>query len=242
MRLALVFSTVLLLGASAVPASEELPSANNTYGTSGLTWVTLTTWDFHPINSSTTYDVQAFPNFGIYHTGTGFGEFGAGLHLPAGAVVSTFELAACDTNALDLAAYIETAPKAGGQVTLFGPVTTTGSSTTCQVVPSPPFTPFTINNDTTEYLIVVSFSAATGPTLLLNSVRVGYKLQVSPDPLGATFADVPVGHPLHRFVEALVAAGITGGCGGGNYCPDAPVTRGQMAVFLSAALGLHWAP
>ncbi|HEX4438485.1 MAG TPA: S-layer homology domain-containing protein, partial [Thermoanaerobaculia bacterium] len=40
--------------------------------------------------------------------------------------------------------------------------------------------------------------------------------------------------------EALNAAGITGGCGNGNYCPDGPVTRGQMAVFLSKALGLHW--
>jgi hypothetical protein len=34
------------------------------------------------------------------------------------------------------------------------------------------------------------------------------------------------------WVEALSAAGITGGCGGGNYCPTNPVTRQQMAVFL----------
>jgi hypothetical protein len=33
---------------------------------------------------------------------------------------------------------------------------------------------------------------------------------------------------------------VTGGCGNGNYCPDAPLTRGQMAVFLAKALGLHW--
>jgi S-layer homology domain len=66
------------------------------------------------------------------------------------------------------------------------------------------------------------------------------RLQVSPAPATATFADVPVGDPFHRFVEALVAAGITAGCGGGNYCPNAPITRGQMAVFLAAALGLHW--
>jgi hypothetical protein len=46
--------------------------------------------------------------------------------------------------------------------------------------------------------------------------------------------------PVQR--EALLAAGITGGCGGGAYCPDSPVTRGQMAVFLSRALGLHFAP
>jgi hypothetical protein len=25
---------------------------------------------------------------------------------------------------------------------------------------------------------------------------------------------------------------VTRGCGGGKYCPDAPVTRAQMAVFL----------
>jgi hypothetical protein len=35
---------------------------------------------------------------------------------------------------------------------------------------------------------------------------------------------------------------FTAGCGGGNYCPDAPLTRGQMAAFLSKALGLHFAP
>jgi len=51
---------------------------------------------------------------------------------------------------------------------------------------------------------------------------------------------VPTGHPFFQFIEALAAAGITGGCGNGNYCPDNPVTRGQMAVFLAKALGLHW--
>jgi hypothetical protein len=51
---------------------------------------------------------------------------------------------------------------------------------------------------------------------------------------------VPTTHPQFRFVEALTFAGITSGCGGGLFCPDAPLTRGQMAVFLSVALGLHW--
>jgi hypothetical protein len=44
------------------------------------------------------------------------------------------------------------------------------------------------------------------------------------------------------FVQALVDAGITSGCGGGNFCPEAPLTRGQMAVFLAIGLGLHFAP
>src|SRR5207245_7451798 len=128
-----------------------------------------------------------------------------------------------------------------GVGTVVGYATATGS-TGCQDVSNStgPFT-FTVNNDTTSYTVEAHFNVSD-VSLLLNSVRVGYKLQISPDPATATFADVPVGHPFHRFVEALVAAGITGGCGNGNYCPDAPITRGQMAVFLSAALGLHWAP
>lgn len=69
---------------------------------------------------------------------------------------------------------------------------------------------------------------------------VHWRRTVSPAPAAASFGDVPTTHPFFRFVEALVAAGVTGGCGGGNYCPDTPITRGQMAVFLANALGLHW--
>jgi hypothetical protein len=50
---------------------------------------------------------------------------------------------------------------------------------------------------------------------------------------GATgFADVPTNHPVAAWIKQLAAEGITGGCGNGNYCPDATVTRAQMAVFL----------
>jgi hypothetical protein len=49
------------------------------------------------------------------------------------------------------------------------------------------------------------------------------------------FTDVPVGHPFCGFIERLANDGITGGCGSGNFCPDNPVTRAQMAVFLVAA-------
>lgn len=70
--------------------------------------------------------------------------------------------------------------------------------------------------------------------------QVSFHRIVSPAPGIATFNDVPMGHPFFQFIEALAASGITGGCGSGNYCPDAPLTRGQMAVFLSKALGLHW--
>jgi hypothetical protein len=51
---------------------------------------------------------------------------------------------------------------------------------------------------------------------------------------GGTFDDVPPTHVFFRFIEALVAAGITSGCSVTPplYCPDSSVTRGQMAVFL----------
>jgi hypothetical protein len=72
-------------------------------------------------------------------------------------------------------------------------------------------------------------------------VEVWWHRTVSPPPPAASFNDVPTSHPFFQFVEALKASGITSGCGDGtNYCPDAPLTRGQMAVFLSKALGLHW--
>jgi S-layer family protein len=243
-RLARILSAVLFLGASAVSASEGLPVANNTYGTAGLTWVTLTPWDFHGLDSSAAYSwTFPTPTFGIYRTG-GIGVYEAGLHLPEGALVSVIELAACDTNAIyDLHAQLVSVLKTGPISSVPGIASTAGSSG-CQVVSNTdgPFTPWTVNNDTTNYTVQINFGLITDNTLVLNSVRVGYKLQISPDPSTATFADVPVGHPFHRFVEALYASGITGGCGGGNYCPDAPVTRGQMAVFLAGALGLHWAP
>ena len=50
----------------------------------------------------------------------------------------------------------------------------------------------------------------------------------------ASFADVPPGQVFWPWIEALVEAGITGGCGTNPpaYCPDESVSRAQMAVFL----------
>jgi hypothetical protein len=53
-----------------------------------------------------------------------------------------------------------------------------------------------------------------------------------PPATGTMFADVPASDPFAKWIEQLAREGTTGGCGGGNYCPGDPVTRGQMAVFL----------
>jgi CSLREA domain-containing protein len=59
---------------------------------------------------------------------------------------------------------------------------------------------------------------------------------------GANFLDVPETHPFYSFIGKLSARGITLGCGNGNYCPTANVTREQMAAFLIRALGVFNPP
>jgi hypothetical protein len=61
-----------------------------------------------------------------------------------------------------------------------------------------------------------------------------------PPPATGMFADVPIASPFAPWIEQLAREGVTGGCGTNPpvYCPDDPVTRGQMAVFLVRAFGL----
>ena len=51
------------------------------------------------------------------------------------------------------------------------------------------------------------------------------------------FNDVGTGFWADDFIYGMSQAGITGGCGNGNYCPDDPVTREMMAVFIVSAMG-----
>ena len=50
------------------------------------------------------------------------------------------------------------------------------------------------------------------------------------------FTDVPISSEYCPWIRLLKADGITGGCGGGKYCPGSPVTREQMAVLLGRVL------
>ena len=86
----------------------------------------------------------------------------------------------------------------------------------------------------------VPYSASPVGAFALGGARITWHRTISPPPDSPTFTDVPAGHPFYQYVEALLASGITAGCGDGKFCPDDPLTRGQMAVFLSLALGLHW--
>jgi hypothetical protein len=56
------------------------------------------------------------------------------------------------------------------------------------------------------------------------------------------FDDVPCPSTYAAWVEQLYAVGITAGCGGDNYCPDNPVSRGAMATFLALGFELPGEP
>jgi hypothetical protein len=237
LRVSAVFA-LAALAASALPAQERAPS----WGTTDRSILTIYAHDFRPVVSTTAYDDQ----FASLYTPTaGAVQFVAGVLLPSGAKVEMLELEGCDDTA-------------SGQMTFFlqalivpeGAIGTLLSSSTGVAATNGCFFYFDentslpgINNFLNTYRVVVILSGPGGSALRFRAVRLFYRLQVSPLAGGpAVFNDVPVGHPFRRFIEALADAGITGGCNTSPplFCPDDPITRGQMAVFLAAALGLHF--
>jgi S-layer family protein len=53
----------------------------------------------------------------------------------------------------------------------------------------------------------------------------------------ATFTDVPPSNPFYADINALQGAGITQGCGGGNFCPTQNIQRQGEAAFVHRAAG-----
>ena len=100
----------------------------------------------------------------------------------------------------------------------------------------------TFYNPSAAQYVVNVYEAPPSNTLEFKAVDIWWHRQVSTAPGTATFNDVPTSHPFFQFVEALVASGITVGCQASPplYCPDAPLTRKQMAAFLAKGFGLYW--
>ncbi|HTR04325.1 MAG TPA: S-layer homology domain-containing protein, partial [Thermoanaerobaculia bacterium] len=65
----------------------------------------------------------------------------------------------------------------------------------------------------------------------------------TPPPCTNLFADVPCPSAYADWIDQLANEGVTAGCGNGDYCPDASITRAQMAVFLlKTKLGSGYVP
>ena len=69
----------------------------------------------------------------------------------------------------------------------------------------------------------------------------GWKDAVAASTLSGLFND-DNGSVFEADIAWLARSGITRGCGVDRYCPESPVTRGQMAAFLHRALGDLIAP
>ncbi len=196
--------------------------------------------EFSPISTGTTYDDQ-FRSGGVIMSRFSTvpdGRFIANPHLPGGALVTGIELDYCNAtvpNGVVLELYVAnfdgTSPFL--LATAVGDQGIPCVSSMAAVTP-----PFRVDNVNTT-LVLSARTMAGDATTSLSGAALQYELQVS-EPVGQTFLDVPPSNPYYQFIEAFAAAGVTAGCGDQNYCPNAFVTRGQVAVFFAKMLGLQW--
>jgi hypothetical protein len=201
-------------------------------------WVSAA--NFVPRNSNTAW---SYPGVGyISRSGGTNSFFWAPLDLPHGALIVSMRLFFFDNSAAETARAWLTHYTGNSD---FTDVATVDSSNVGGYGSNFVNIFHTLNNYpsglTPERNYVINVRLPNTSNVRFKGVRVWWRRQLSPSPATATFFDVSTFHPFFKEVEALADSGITGGCGGGNYCPNAPVTRGQMAAFLARALGLHWA-
>jgi hypothetical protein len=172
---------------------------------------------------------------------SGFCSFECTVDLPSGAAIAAIELDGCDlnnTDALEIALVTDGRGNNNYDVIAYF---STGAPATdgCTVWTYDLAEAYTVDNYNESYLAEIYWDVP-GSDLTFSAVRIYYSLQVSPAPANATFSDVSTSHQYFQFIEALADSGITAGYPDGTFRPGSYVTRGQMAVFLSKALGLYW--
>jgi hypothetical protein len=229
---------------SAQNLSDRLPLLTKrvdprAYGTQDFTFTTISATQFVPYSNDVGFGVPAYftsPGLGRFcQPGKGI-HYYASLHVPAGSIIDFIGLnTTTDTNAVyGIALWARN--KFADKFLLVGYSVPAHGWDTDYAGPLGIEVP---TNQNIEYVIDVE-QAPSQNYQYFGWVEVWWRRTVSPAPSSATFNDVPTNHPFFQFIEALYASGITAGCGNGNFCPDGPLTRGQMAVFLAKALGLHW--
>ena len=83
----------------------------------------------------------------------------------------------------------------------------------------------------------VSYSVAPNLTAAIRNATLVVGGQTFTVYQGVNYNDVPIGSLFYDEIGKLSARGITVGCGGGNYCPNDPVTRQEMAAFIMRSKG-----
>jgi hypothetical protein len=185
--------------------------------------------------------VNNYQNIGSSLSGSDAADaFVSSTHLPPGARLTSFELDACDAaaDAMQIQATLYQCDRFGENCVVVSQQTVGDGVGCASATEDLTLQPTTYVNDSAHQLYVYLQTAST--FMSLRGAVVGYRLQISPAPATATFGDVPASYLYFRAIEALAASGIASGCGSGNFCPDQPVTRGELAKILANGLGLHW--
>ena len=211
------------------------------FGVAGYEVVSLTAYDFEALRLvGAVTGVNDDENGFSWATGGSNPLFIGSFQIPAGAVIDYVGLRYCDTDAASAFIGVLYDIFASGAFTFIS--NTEYPDQACGTAYNPTALGYPWNGNAGHSLDLYIFQSgpAVAGEVKFRGAEVHFKRTVSPAPGVATFTDVPTDHIFFRYVEALAAAGITGGCGVGLYCPNNPVTRGQMAAFLSIALGLHF--
>jgi hypothetical protein len=168
------------------------------------------------------------------------GHFYASLDLPAGAVIDYIGVNTATTLPGAMGFTLHFRDHLGGSAPLASATLPTHDGGGFGTDYAGPLGILVPDHHDREFLLDVEVAPGLDAPQYFGFAEIWWRRSVSSPPVTPTFGDVPNGHPFYQFVEALSASAITGGCGNGNYCPDSPLTRGQMAAFLAKALGLHW--
>ena len=88
---------------------------------------------------------------------------------------------------------------------------------------------------TTRQIVFDAAPPGTTMACTVFEVNAGCTSPVASRNIQVDFLDIPPANTFHSFVISVARNGVTAGCGGGNYCGLASVTRAQMAVFLLKA-------
>ncbi|HEX4438462.1 MAG TPA: S-layer homology domain-containing protein [Thermoanaerobaculia bacterium] len=230
-------------GAVAQPVAAGSIGRPEDFGPAGDTVSTFIPEAFRPSSSNTTFTaalgsmwVTPPPVAPTAPSGVSGPSFTANLQIPEGAVVDYVVLNVCNNNPTPAPLLFG----AGHDIMDFADVSTSVTNG-CDRVSSPLIGYQNGANANMSFYVFIDWGG--GPTdgsVAWRDAQVWWHRTVSPAPVTPTFGDVPTSDPGFQYIEALVESGITAGCGSGNYCPDATLTRRQMAVFLSKALGLYW--
>jgi len=81
-------------------------------------------------------------------------------------------------------------------------------------------------------------SSVTRAQMAVFLLKAEHGSSYTPPACTGEFGDVACPSLFADWIEQLAAEGVTAGCGNGNYCPESPVNRAQMAVFLTKTFNL----